>query len=130
MTLAYFDNLKEAQKRLLDFYNEDYPCETNWGMAICHNPYNTWSHKDGTRGYEYDGRYYRIEEVDISLLLWDYYAGGNVTAFDIVREMGILNEDEAINLIAEMDRDMRASTSIKEHDAIVSKTERELIKLM
>ena len=130
MTLAWFDNIKEAQKRLLDFYNEDYPCETNWGMAVCHNPYCAWSHKDGTRGYEYDGRHYYIEGVDVSLMLWDYYAGGNVTAFDIVREMGILNEEEAINLIAEMDRDLRASTSTKEHDTIVSKTEKELIKLM
>lgn len=131
MTLARFSNLKAAQKRLLEFYNDDYPCETNWGMAVCHNPYCAWSCKDGTRGYEYDGRNYCIEEVDISLLLWDYYAGGNVMAYDITSEMGIiLNEEKAVDLIGEMNRDMRAANSTDERDAIVSETERKLAKLM
>lgn len=56
--------LKEAQKKILDFYNEDY--ETyykNWGLVRCNSDL-AYSHSDGTRGYEYDSRYFEIEEED------------------------------------------------------------------
>jgi len=61
--------LKEAQKKLLDMFNGDYEEKisfpyTNWGMARCHHQLLTWSHKDGRRGYEYDSRYYSIEEEE------------------------------------------------------------------
>lgn len=58
-------SLKDAQQKLLDLYNEDYDSDglafANWGLCRIHNPHNTWSHNDGTRGYEYDGRTYSIE---------------------------------------------------------------------
>lgn len=56
--------LKEAQQKILDFFNEDY--ETyyrNWGLVRCNSDF-TYSHSDGTRGYEYDSRYFEIEEED------------------------------------------------------------------
>ena len=57
-------SLKEAQKKILDFLNEDYEtCFSNWGLARMNNPY-TYSNPDGTRGYEYDSRYFEIEEDD------------------------------------------------------------------
>ena len=54
--------LKDAQKKLLEFFNEDYETYyTNWGLARCNEPFNTCTYKDGTRSYEYDSRYYSIE---------------------------------------------------------------------
>lgn len=56
-------SLKEAQTALLGFFNEDY--ETyfwNWGLVRCNHPGHSSSFQDGTRSYEYDSRYYRIEE--------------------------------------------------------------------
>ena len=63
--------LKEAQQKLLDMYNEMYDSEIdmprpNWGLVRCNDPYRTSTHKDGTRSYEYDSRYYSIE-VDTSV---------------------------------------------------------------
>ena len=57
--------LKEAQAKLLEMYNNDNEQKiglpyANWGLVRC-NDKNTWSHNDGTRGYEYDSRYYYIE---------------------------------------------------------------------
>lgn len=55
--------LQEAQKKLLKFFNQDYDTSyPNWGLARINHPYDTSSYKDGTRSYEYDSRYYRIEE--------------------------------------------------------------------
>lgn len=55
--------LKEAQEKMLNFFNEDYNTGySNWGLVRCNHGYNSWSHKDGTRGYDYDSRYYYIEE--------------------------------------------------------------------
>ncbi len=55
--------LKEAQKKLLDFFNEDYGTYfPNWGLARCNYPFNTSSFEDGTRGYEYDSRNFGIVE--------------------------------------------------------------------
>lgn len=57
--------LKEAQKKLLDFFNEDYDTYfQNWGLVRCNYPYNSSSFSDGTRSYEYDSRYYSIEEEE------------------------------------------------------------------
>ena len=58
-------SLKEAQKRLLDFFNEDYnTCYPNWGLAIGNHRFDCGSHKDGTRYYNYDSRCFSIEEED------------------------------------------------------------------
>lgn len=58
--------LREAQRKLLEFFNEDYDQKIgmpyqNWGLVRCNHPYVTSTHKDGTRSYEYDSRYYSIE---------------------------------------------------------------------
>lgn len=60
-------SLKEAQKKLLDMFNEDYRTYfTNWGLVRSHRPNNSCSFKDGTRGYEWDSRNFGIvkEEED------------------------------------------------------------------
>lgn len=63
--------LKEAQRKLLDFYNDDYNTYySNWGLVRCNDPHRTSTHKDGTRSYEYDSRYYSIE-VDTSVYSQD-----------------------------------------------------------
>lgn len=55
--------LREAQKKLLDFFNEDYDtCYQNWGLVRCNHHNETTSFSDGTRSYEYDSRYFSIEE--------------------------------------------------------------------
>lgn len=61
--------LKEAQHEIIDMYNKDYEEQisfpyTNWGLVRSNDQLRTWSHKDGTRGYEYDSRYYAIEEEE------------------------------------------------------------------
>lgn len=55
--------LKEAQRCLLDLFNENYnACYPNWGLVRCNNHNISTSHADGTRSFEYDGRYFTIEE--------------------------------------------------------------------
>lgn len=62
ITLAKGMTLKQAQDLLLRFYNEDYETSfSNWGNAVRHGNASKTA-KDGTRQYEYDSRYYRIEE--------------------------------------------------------------------
>lgn len=58
--------LKEAQKKLLSFFNETYnTCYSNWGNVRRAFPFETSTRKDGTRMYEYDSRYFSIEkEID------------------------------------------------------------------
>ena len=59
-------SLKEAQAALLCFFNDDYGTNfANWGLARSKHPDVTFSHKDGTRSYEYDSRYYCIEEEEV-----------------------------------------------------------------
>lgn len=58
--------LRKAQGALLIFFNWDYANEIgkpykNWGLVRCNFPYQTSSHSDGTRSYEYDSRYFSIE---------------------------------------------------------------------
>lgn len=63
ITLASNLTLKEAQSKLIDFFNEDYETfYSNWGLIRCNYPHDTSSWKDGTRRYDYDSRYYQIEE--------------------------------------------------------------------
>ena len=66
ITLCSGMTLREAQERLLEFFNKDYDQEIgmpyrNWGLVRCHHPLVTTTHRDGTRSYEYDSRYYSIE---------------------------------------------------------------------
>ena len=91
-------SLKEAQKKILDFFNEDY--ETyykNWGLVRCNSDF-AYSNSDGTRGYEYDSRYFEIEEVqEPSVWRVDDTETGNYTIY-----IG-LDKEEAINAILEDD---------------------------
>ena len=65
ITLATRLTLKEAQQKLLQFFNEDYGTYfSNWGLVRCNHPFESSTHKDGTRSYEYDSRYYSIEECE------------------------------------------------------------------
>lgn len=55
-------SLRDAQKKILDMCNKDYwTTYQNWGLARMNNNC-TYSHHDGTRGYEYNSRYFEIEE--------------------------------------------------------------------
>ena len=57
--------LREAQKKLLDMFNEDYDtCFPNWGLVRAHFPYDSSTYRDGTRSYEFDSRRYGIDEED------------------------------------------------------------------
>ena len=60
--------LRDAQKKLLQYFNDDFEmCYSNWGLVVSHerkHHSSAWSAIDGTRGYEYDGRRYRIEEEE------------------------------------------------------------------
>ena len=57
--------LHEAQRKLLDFFNEDYDTAyQNWGLVRCNHSDLSSSCKDGTRSYEYDSRYFSIEEEE------------------------------------------------------------------
>lgn len=65
--VVFHDNLslKEAQDIMLDWFNEEYyTCYTNWNLIMGNKYYRNfaWARKDGTRGYDYDGRYYSIVE--------------------------------------------------------------------
>lgn len=63
ITLAKGLTLKEAQQKLLEFFNEDYGTYfSNWGLVRCNHPFEASTHKDGTRSYEYDSRQYSIEQ--------------------------------------------------------------------
>lgn len=59
--------LKEAQRKLLSMFNDCYELNcSNWGMAViarrkrAEGAFKT--RKDGTRCFEYDSRYFSIEE--------------------------------------------------------------------
>ena len=73
--VSAYETLKEANKALLDFYNEDK--ETyyqNWGLVICNDPHNACSFNDGTRSYEEDSRIYKTDEMEEieGLSLYEY----------------------------------------------------------
>ena len=67
ITLADNLSLKEAQRRLLFMFNECYETDCkNWGMAVIARRYRAEgafkTRNDGTRCFEYDSRYFSIEE--------------------------------------------------------------------
>lgn len=58
--------LREAQKQLLSMFNVDKETQfNNWGHCRRAFPYVTYTYHDGTRSYEEDGVYYRIEEEEV-----------------------------------------------------------------
>lgn len=59
-------NLKDAQKKLLEMYNEDnsnYPSAPNWGVAVHQNRGAYATMPNGTRSYQCDSRMFEIEEL-------------------------------------------------------------------
>lgn len=77
--------LKEAQQKLLQFFNEDYETYfSNWGLVRCNHPFVTSSYKDGTRSYEYDSRYYSIEKE--LYVIRDREAGNELDEFETMEE--------------------------------------------
>jgi hypothetical protein len=58
-------SLKDAQEKLLEYFNIDYEkFYSNWGLVKMNHKFSSSSFNDGTRSYEYDSRYYRIEEEE------------------------------------------------------------------
>lgn len=53
-----------ARKRILLFFNQDYQTTFATWANVRSSRYAdvTWTLKDGTRGYEYDSRYFEMEE--------------------------------------------------------------------
>lgn len=53
-----------AREKILDFFNEDYHEVFMTWANVRSSRYAdvTWTHKDGARGYEYDSRYFEMEE--------------------------------------------------------------------
>ena len=53
-----------AKKRILLFFNQDYDTAFATWANVRSSRYAdvTWTHKDGTRGYEYDSKYFEMEE--------------------------------------------------------------------
>ena len=72
-TLSTGLTLRQAQKELLDLYNEKYegerPHAPNWGLAViqsqpyCFGARPTFS--DGTRSFDWDSRSYSIEPEEM-----------------------------------------------------------------
>ena len=63
--------LKEAQRKLLLMFNDCYELNcSNWGMAVIARRYRAVgafkTRNDGTRCFEYDSRYFSIEEEEIN----------------------------------------------------------------
>lgn len=61
--------LKEAQKLLTEIWNDVFENERglylkNWGLIRANFPGETATHPDGTRSFDNDGYYYRIEADD------------------------------------------------------------------
>lgn len=57
--------LHQAHEIMRAFFNCDYnTAYDNWELVLSHHPSLAWSCSDGTRGYEYDSRYYSIEEQE------------------------------------------------------------------
>lgn len=58
--------IKEAQQKLLNMFNSDYEqeigCCINWSIARRRKKYSTTTFKNGLRSYDFDSRYYSIEE--------------------------------------------------------------------
>lgn len=55
--------LRQAQLMLLSLFNFDFnTAYGNWELVLKNHSSVSWSCSDGTRGYEYDSRFYSIEE--------------------------------------------------------------------
>ena len=59
-------SLKDANRKLLEMFNKDYYNDLgsripNWGLVIAQD-WPATHHQDGTYSYEYDSRYYSVEE--------------------------------------------------------------------
>ena len=109
ITICQDLTLEGAYKKLLDFFNEDYSKELlnadSWDEAVnISNGMAQPTFSDGTRMYEYDSRYYRIEEQEepkpIEYTVTDnetgnceIYRGDSLSsAIQIVRDEFDLNE--------------------------------------
>jgi hypothetical protein len=81
--------LKEAQRKILQFFNEDYGTYyQNWGLVRCNHQFVTTSHQDGTRSYEYDSRdFYIVKE---KYVIREREAGNEIDGFETIEEA--LNE--------------------------------------
>lgn len=77
--------LKEAQQKLLLYFNDDYGTYfSNWGLVRCHHPFEASTHKDGTRSYEYDSRKYSIEKE--IYVIRSREAGNEIDEFETMDE--------------------------------------------
>ena len=85
ITLATGLTLKEAHKKMLQFFNEDYGTYfSNWGLVRCNHPFESSTHNDGTRSYEYDSRQYSIEQENY--IIRDRETGTKIDVFDTYEE--------------------------------------------
>lgn len=68
IVLAEGLDLREAQKKLLDKFNEEYETAfINWGLAcgyLRHRIESAFTKSDGTRCFSLDSRYFKIELED------------------------------------------------------------------
>lgn len=65
--VVFHDNLSlnDAQAIILAWFNEQFcTAYSSWNLIKGNKRYSqyAWARKDGTRGYDYDGRYYSIVE--------------------------------------------------------------------
>ena len=85
IALATGLTLKEAQQKLLQFFNEDYETYySNWGLVRCNRPFESTTNDDGTRSYEYDSRHYYIEQE--KYIIRDRETGTEIDEFDTYEE--------------------------------------------
>ncbi len=85
IALATGLTLKEAQQKMLQFFNDDYETYySNWGLVRCNHPFESTTNDDGTRSYEYDGRQYYIEQE--KYIIRDRETGTEIDEFDTYEE--------------------------------------------
>lgn len=64
VTFDTFDTLEEANNELLRWCKEDNKLYGNWNWGLLKAKGYGSCHRDGTRSYEYDSRYYYTQEID------------------------------------------------------------------
>lgn len=85
ITLATGLTLKDAQQKMLQFFNDDYETYySNWGFVRRNRPFESTTNDDGTRSYEYDGRQYYIEQE--KYIIRDRETGTEIDEFDTYEE--------------------------------------------
>jgi hypothetical protein len=85
IALATGLTLKEAQQKMLQFFNEDYETYySNWGLVRCNHPFESTTNDDGTRSYEYDSRHYYIEQE--KYIIRDRETGTEIDEFETYEE--------------------------------------------